>query len=84
MLICKNCNTTNEIGTVSCKKCKMKGMLVQDNTIPISNQTKKTSKISCRNCGSEEPGEASKCQHCSFPISKVETESADFKQSIAK
>ncbi len=82
MLICKNCNTNNEIGTTSCKKCNMKGMLIQDNTIPISNQKRKTQKISCKNCGTDEPGEASKCQHCSFPISRNETIKIDSKQSI--
>lgn len=29
------------------------------------------SKLICRNCGSDEPGEGSKCHHCHFPLARV-------------
>jgi ribosomal protein L40E len=30
----------------------------------------KTNMISCRNCGSDTPGEGTKCIHCNFPFAQ--------------
>lgn len=31
-------------------------------------------KVICRNCGSDAPGELTKCVHCQFPLAKVKTQ----------
>lgn len=71
MLICNNCNTVNDDNCQKCKNCQMSGNFRRqmgenksDNT-PILQV-----KVLCRNCGSDAPGEGTKCTHCRFPLAR--------------
>lgn len=69
MIICNNCNTTNEQGTHKCVHCNMVGDFRPADYKPEVVKIK-TNMISCRNCGSDTPGEGTKCIHCNFPFAQ--------------
>lgn len=72
MKICKNCTTINTPEATVCKKCSMKGMLVNiHNEIKIEPALK-VIYHSCKNCGTEDTGNGVKCIKCNFPLPKAQ------------
>lgn len=74
MKICKNCTTINVPEATSCKKCSMKGMLVE---VPTEEKKKPALKAiyhTCRNCGTSETGKGSHCLKCKFPLPQLKNE----------
>lgn len=67
MLICQNCSSIQEVGVTRCRHCHMEGQLIpwadQKPDIVVEEVV-----TICINCGSENPGEADKCQECHFPL----------------
>ena len=74
MLICNNCNTTNEQDAHKCMHCNMVGNFRAANSKPEVVKIK-TNMIHCRNCGSDTPGEGKKCMHCNFPFAQRQLQS---------
>lgn len=68
MLICNNCFTQNEDHVITCVNCKMTGDFTHaEEANKIRTIPKKKEGITCKNCGSHDPGEGTKCVHCHFP-----------------
>ena len=74
MLICNNCNTTNEQDAQKCVHCHMVGNFRPADQKPEVVKLA-TSMVICQNCASDTPGEGTKCVHCNFPFApkKVQT-----------
>lgn len=70
MLICNNCFTVNEDGTERCAHCNMKGHFTHQDDEGWAGDPLEAPKaiISCRNCGSDTPGDGEKCMECRFPL----------------
>ena len=70
MLICRNCFTENADGTIKCIQCNMEGNFEKKVTDGDKREflLVKHNAVQCTNCGSETPGEGSKCFHCNFPL----------------
>ena len=70
MLICNNCFTINEDGTERCVHCHMKGHFTHQDDEGWTGDPLEAPKtiVSCRNCGSDTPGDGEKCLECHFPL----------------
>lgn len=77
MKLCRNCRTINEDTAVLCARCKMRDQLVDYNpektrewqtSMKDKNNVKQLHNV-CKNCGTPEYGQGSRCARCNFPLS---------------